>query len=141
MVKIIAYSLILMTMVVGCQSPERPTDDEDQILRAFKTEIREGVYNGGAPLLQYDESSHQVAVNQQKNSYRIQSDAQDIYLNCTLLDRPTQIGKSTTLLVNSRAITGMSPTYNVELVKATDELMWLWNSASKTGFIINLSDR
>lgn len=138
MIRRIVCTIFLMAALIGCNGPKELEIVEDEKLKSFKTEITEGFYNGKTPLFVYNEQLHQTAVNKAKKSYRIQSDQQDVYLNCILAGLPARLDELTTLTVASRAVEGISDkVYNVTLVKKTAEKLWLWDPSSKTGFILN----
>ena len=106
----------------------------------FLGEEREGIYKNGEPLFIYSENTHQKALNPRRVQYRIQTDEQDTCLNVTLESLPERTGTHTTTSIDYRSPGELISSMNhLECSKITRDRIWLWNSSSLTGVILDIS--
>lgn len=136
MLKKILYTALLSLVMIGCKKKE-VIQTPDKELAQFLTNNTEGMYLNSVPVLEFDEDLHQVSVS--SLTYRIQTDAQDTFLHCTLSAKPVNIKDANEITVTLK-IDGNAKTtkHNVTLEKNSDKKLWLWESSSKTGFIVML---
>lgn len=124
--------------MISCKTDE-PENTPDKDLTQFLTKNAEGMYVNSSPVMELNMDLHQVSVNTTKLIYRIQTDAQNNYINCKLASKPANIGDPTEIAVNMQIENNSTlKKYSVTLQKISQTKMWLWESSSKTGFIITM---
>ena len=88
----------------------------------------------------YQSELHQKATNPRRIQYRIQTDEQDTCLNVTMDALPESPGVHITTSIDYRSpgdlISNMS---HLECSRIYEDKIWLWNSGSLTGLILNIS--
>lgn len=137
--KLLAILLLTAALcTVSCR--ERYIEIDSMEKEMFLKETEEGIYKEGQPLFKYKESHHQKALNPKRIQYRIQTDEQDTCLNVTMEAVPGSAGLHITTSIDYRSpgelISSMS---HLECSRVADDKIWLWNSGSLTGVILDIS--
>lgn len=132
----VATALVLI-WAVSCNERYIEIDSIEKEL--FLRESAEGIYKNGEPLFLYSAERHQKATNKRRVQYRIQTDEQDTCLNVTMEAIPENTGSYITTAIDYRSpgelISSMSL---LECSRRTDRYIWLWNSSSLTGIILDI---
>jgi len=142
----LALLLVATTMAVSCPEPDPPVtpdppavDTKSAERKAFEAAYLEGLYLKGACVLSFDANTFQRALNPVRKNYRIQSDDQTRYLNVLYNSAlPSGVDDEVECQIHYRLSAGESTTLIVRLdvVKASDEYLWLWNEFQKVGMIV-----
>lgn len=144
-----ALALVVMatTMAVSCPGPvpPDPPDPPDPPVTksveriSFESAAAVGLYIKGAPVVVYDPTTFQTAVNHQRVTFRLQSDDQSKYVHVDCTDKAaTAVDESTICKITYRAEDDMETVLIIKFiaVKVEDGRIWLWNELQKTGLIV-----
>lgn len=143
-----ALLLVATTMAVSCPQPDpngggidvvEPVETKSAERRQLESAYTEGLYLKGTCVLGFNLASFQRAANPLRKVYRIQSDDQKLYLHIVYGgDIPSAEGDDAQCEIHYRLAAGESTTLIVrmEVVKATEEYLWLWNEFQKVGVIV-----
>lgn len=136
--KIILTAILFTGAVSSCREKAIEIDSLEKEL--FLRESREGIYKNGEVIFAFDENRHQKAINSRRIQYRIQTDLQDTCLNVILESLPESAGVHITTSIDYRSpgefVSSMS---HLECSRASEDKLWLWNSSSLTGIILDIS--
>jgi len=142
----LALFVVATTMAVSCPEPNppeppdpTPVDTKSAERKQFEAAYLEGLYLKGSCVLSFDAATFQRALNPGRKNYRIQSDDQTRYLNVLYNGMiPTGVGDEVECQIHYRLSAGESTTLIVRLdvVKVSDEYLWLWNEFQKVGMIV-----
>lgn len=143
---VLALFWVATSMAVSCPSPEPPgpeppvpVDTKSPERKQLEAAYTEGLYSKGACVLPYDQTSFQRAASTQRRTYRIQSDDQTRYLHIFYSEEiPTAEGQEVECEIHYRLSASEQTTLIVKLdvVKASEEYLWLWNEFQKVGMIV-----
>jgi len=145
---VLALLLVATTMAVSCPQPEpdgggteiiEPVETKSAERRQLESAYIEGLYLKGQCALGYDLSTFQRSVNPLRKTYRIQSDDQKLYLHIVYGGAvPSAEGDDAQCEIHYRLAAGEATTLIVrmEVVKVTEEYLWLWNEFQKVGAIV-----
>ena len=127
--------IIFVIFFFSCNPPEIKIDSKEKEKFLFSTEV--GFYLGGKGEILYDKETHQISTNRKRKQIRIQNDTQTEFVDINMQNRPHSLGVHTIIdfhILNNGEISSFSQLY--ECSKINSEYYWLWNSETKTGFII-----
>ena len=136
----IITALILSTLVLAVSCKEKAIEIDSLEKEIFLRETREGLYRNGKAMFLYQSELHQKATNPRRIQYRRQTDEQDTCLNVAMDALPESPGVHITTSIDYRSpgdlISNMS---HLECSRIYEDKIWLWNSGSLTGLILNIS--
>lgn len=131
---LVAGALLLAT---GCPSvvPNLPFDQVQ-----FSGRDTEGIFRGEKYLMRYDETGHQVSVNQARKNYRIQSDDQSEILNVTVRN---EVALKKMVFCNIYFVSGneiIDEGLIFRVIKldygTSPTKVWMWNDSEKIGIVM-----
>ena len=137
-IKLIPISLLLILCAASCR--ERAIEIDSLEKELFLREEAEGIYKDGKALFLFNQKLHQKAVNPKRIQYRIQTDEQDTCLNVIMGAIPETAGAHITTSIDFRSPGDLISSMNhLECSRVSTDKIWLWNSGSLTGLILNKS--
>ena len=135
--RLISASIIVFC-IASCREKAIEIDSLEKEL--FLREDAEGIYKDGKALFLFNQDRHQKALNSMRHQYRIQTDEQDTCLNVMVEALPETAGTYITTSIDFRSpgepISNMS---HLECSRVNQDKVWLWNSGSLTGLILDTS--
>ena len=141
----VLLAAVALTMAVSCPrpGPEPPPDPEPDTKSDERKQLEsayiEGLYLKGHCVLAFDLATFQHAVNPTRRTYRIQSDDQTRYLHIRYGgSAPRSVGDEVECDIHYRMNAGETTTLIVrmEVVKSSEEYLWLWNEFQKVGAVV-----
>lgn len=138
---------VCVTMAVSCPQPgpepELPVPGAEETkskeYKSFENALAVGLYKQGECVLAYDENSFQESVNTLRRTYRFQSDDQTRYMNVVFsgtLPSTVEDECDCTISYSPAAEGGTILVVRLNVIKVTDDYLWLWNEFQKTGIVI-----
>lgn len=128
-------SIVVILLLFSCQEKEILIDSEEKAI--FLKSEGLGYYKGGSSVLLYDKSRHQIVINFKRHLFRLQSDAQEEYINVMLETIPRSQGNH--IIISFMLFSGEgagSYVHLFECSRMSNDKMWFWNADTKQGIII-----
>lgn len=138
MQKILRFAVIAVILAAIAVSCKEKTQEGPSL--SFTEQTIPGVYDATEALFQLDLNTHQVSVNRNTKTFRIQNDLQEAYLICKLSAIPVSVNEKLNVIVTAKGFS-MLPTndFYVTVVAIKDSVYWLWDEKYKTGFIVDFT--
>lgn len=126
MKKVILMNIIICLLYVACSKDEVEAVG-DQVERSkFVEQTIQGIYNGGAALMVYEEDMHQIAYTTDKKSWRLQNDNQSMYVSCVLSEAAIA-DKEVVVTIKSKGIEGIvDGEQSAVVLKVENAKSWIW---------------
>ena len=126
--------VLLSVAFVSCSDSIVLDSPEKQI---FVDSSVEGLYEDGLPIFTYNSENHQIAFNEKRKMFRLQTDEQDSVLNVIFVQYPLKLGAVVPIRIEYRTpVDVFSSESNFELSRHDKNYIWLWDRRHKTGLVV-----
>lgn len=120
----------------------RCADDDPRPQNNMLAQTAFGIYGANTDYFVFSEKDCQWVVSESGSSVRVQKDDMTQYFHIRYTGDPTHKGTSVEVALTSHGISlGQTPSgFTAKVLKAEADKAWLWHNASKTGFVIPVSE-